>query len=55
MDKEQNMDLLAAEWIRKCTEGFVKPKPEYRTVVVAYQNNRGQPKLKWVSKNKSLF
>jgi len=52
---EEKTDLWAAQVIAKCTEGFSKPKQQYRTSIVAYQNNRGQPKLNWISKHKTMF
>lgn len=52
---EEKTDLWAAQVIAKFTEGFSKPKQQYRTSIVAYPNSWGQPKLNWISKHKSMF
>lgn len=48
-------DIWAATVIKRCTEGFVKPKRE-REIAVGYVSKlTGQSKLKWINQNRKMF
>lgn len=49
-------DIWAATVIKRCTEGFVKPKRERREVTVGYVSKlTGQAKLMWLNQNRKMF
>lgn len=49
-------DIWAATVIKRCTEGYVKPKRERREVTVGYVSKlTGQAKLMWLNQNRKMF
>lgn len=53
---DTDMDIWAATVIKRCTEGFVKPKRERREVAVGYVSKlTGQAKLMWLNQNRKMF